>query len=52
MTFHLPSNDSFVTGSNAETPFSSWELKPGFTPMTLTSGSFSPTPSLGYPFRR
>src|SRR5271170_7076168 len=46
MTFHLPGKLSLVMVSKALTPFSSWLLKPGFTPVILKSGSFSPTPSM------
>ncbi len=35
-----------VIASNALSPFSSWLLKPGFTPTTSNSGSFSPIPTM------
>src|SRR5215211_6617626 len=43
MIFHLPGNDCSVTGSNADTPFSSWRLNPGLTPTTLNEVIFWPT---------
>ena len=43
MTFHLPGNDFSVIVSNADWPFSSCWLKPGFTPVTLNASSLSPT---------
>ena len=42
MTFHLPGKLFSVIVSNAETPFSSWWLKPGLTPVTLNASSLSP----------
>jgi hypothetical protein len=42
MTFHLPGKLFSVIVSNAETPFSSWWLKPGLTPCTLKASSLSP----------
>src|SRR4030095_992694 len=40
MIFHLPGNERSLTGSNADTPFSSCWLNPGFTPTTLNAAIF------------
>ena len=40
--FHLPGNDCSVIVSNADWPFSSCSLKPGFTPVTLNASILSP----------
>src|SRR5215475_2291104 len=42
MIFHLPGNDCSVISSNADTPFSSWWLKPGFAAVTVKASSLSP----------
>src|SRR6266404_7582157 len=52
MTFHLPGKDFSSIGANADSPFSSWRLKPGLTPTTLNDSTFWPTVFMPYSLMR
>ncbi len=46
MIFHLPGKLCSVRVSKADWPFSSWKLKPGFTPVMEKEGRTLPMPSM------